>query len=112
MNPPEGIMSGSMKREDDLSRQTTRQQMIVLLSENEYSARDLSVALSIREKEVCDHLAHIKRSVASQKKKLSITSAQCLECRYVFRDRGRLSKPGRCPRCKGEHIQDPKYRII
>ena len=86
--------------------------MIILLLENEYSAHDLSMALRIREKEVCDHLTHIRRSVVSQKRKLSIMPAQCLECRYVFRDRGRLSKPGRCPRCKGEHIQDPKYRII
>jgi len=101
-----------MKKEADLSRQTTRQQMVILLSENEYSAHDLSAALKIREKEVCDHLVHIKRSVVAQKKRLSIMSAQCLECRYIFQDRERLSKPGRCPRCKGEHIQDPKYRII
>jgi transcriptional regulator len=101
-----------MDREDELSRQTTRQQMIALLSLHEHSARELSVALRIREKEVYDHLAHVRRSVVSQKKRLRIQPAQCLECRYVFRDRGRLTTPGKCPRCKGEHIQDPKYRVL
>jgi transcriptional regulator len=91
--------------------QTVRQQIIAHLSRDEHSARDLSVAVRIREKEVYDHLSHIKRSLASQKKRLLIKVAQCLECRYLFRDRVRLTKPSKCPRCKGTHIEDPKYSI-
>jgi len=48
---------------------TTRQQMIVLLSESEMSARDISQAMRIREKEVYEHLPHIARSLEAQKKK-------------------------------------------
>ncbi len=101
----------AMNREDELSRQTTRQRMIALLALREHTALELSAALSVREKEVYDHLAHVRRSVVSQNKRFHIQPAQCLECRYVFRERGRLTAPGRCPRCKGEHIQDPKYRV-
>ncbi len=98
--------------EKDAATLTIRQQMIALLSREEHSALGLSMALKIREKEVCDHLSHIRRSLASQKKKLQVTPARCLECRHVFEDRSRLSKPGRCPRCKGTHIEDPRYRVI
>jgi predicted Zn-ribbon and HTH transcriptional regulator len=98
--------------ENDSSMQTIRQQMITLLSGEQHSAQGLSTALRIREKEVYDHLSHIRRSLASQKRKLDVKPAQCLECRYVFDDRSRLTKPGRCPRCKGTHIEDPRYRVI
>jgi len=47
---------------------TIRKQMIELLDNKEMSARDLSQALSIREKEVYTHLSHIARSVTAQKR--------------------------------------------
>jgi transcriptional regulator len=93
-------------------RLTIRQQIIALLSREQHSALGLSMALKIREKEVYDHLSHIRRSLTSQKKKLHVKPAQCLECLHVFEDRARLTTPGKCPRCKGTHIEDPKYRVI
>ena len=90
---------------------TIRKQMIELLDNKEMSARDLSQALSIREKEVYTHLSHIARSVTAQKKKLMIIPAECLECGFVFEQRKRFTRPSRCPHCKSEHIQNPGYRI-
>ena len=90
---------------------TTRQQMIELLSENDMSARDLSQAMGIREKEVYEHLPHIARSLEAQKKKVSIRPSTCLTCGYVFKDRRRFTRPSRCPRCKKSHIQEPLYRV-
>lgn len=91
--------------------QTLRRSIIELLSEKELSAREISAAVSIREKEVFDHLAHIEKSLQAQKRRLVVTPAQCLSCDYVFTDRRRLSKPGRCPRCKNEHLADPLYLV-
>jgi len=91
--------------------QTTRRQIIELLIEAEHSAKELSQKLRIREKEVYEHLGHIKHSAAAQKKKLKVIPAQCLACGYIFESRNRFTSPGRCPRCKGEHITDPRYRI-
>ena len=90
---------------------TTRQQMIVLLSENDMSARDLSQAIGIREKEVYEHLPHIARSLEAQKKKVIIRPSTCLTCGYVFKERKRFTRPSRCPRCKKSHIQEPLYRV-
>jgi hypothetical protein len=91
--------------------ETVRQQMIVLLSEQEMSARELSQAIRISEKEVYEHLPHIARSVAAQHKKLVIRPVQCLSCGYVFKERKRFTRPSRCPRCKNSHLDEPRYRI-
>lgn len=92
--------------------QTIRQQMIALLSEQVCSARDLSQMLSIEEKEVYSHLSHIARSVVSRRHRLVIIPSRCLACGYVFANRKRFTRPGRCPRCKGERIEEPKYQIV
>jgi hypothetical protein len=91
--------------------QTIRQEMIRLLVDGEFSAKDLSQALKIREKDVYDHLNHIKRSVDSSGKRLRVMPARCLGCGYTFESRKKFTSPGKCPRCKNEHIEDPKYRI-
>lgn len=91
--------------------QTIRQQMIVLLSEKEMGARELSQTLRIREKEVYEHLSHIARSAAAQRKKLIILPFRCLVCGYVFQERKRFTRPGRCPLCKRTHVQEPTYQV-
>ena len=85
--------------------------MMMLLSDNEMSAREISSAVGIGEKEVCGHLSHIARSIKSQGKKLEINPAECMGCGHVFKKRKRFTSPGRCPICKSEHIKQPLYRI-
>ena len=91
--------------------QTIRQLIIALLSKEEMSARELSQVIGIREKEVYEHLSHIARSVAAQRKKLIIRPFSCLGCGYVFQDRKRFTRPSRCPQCKGSHIQGATYQV-
>ena len=90
---------------------TIRQKIISLLSKDEMSAREISGTLGISEKEVSDHLAHIARSLASQDQKVLIAPANCRACGYVFENRKRFTRPGRCPQCKKSHIQSPRFRI-
>jgi len=91
---------------------TIRQKIISLLCKEEMNAREISGEVGISEKEVSDHLAHIARSIASQGKKVTIAPAICLACGYVFEDRKRFTRPGRCPQCKKSHIQSPRFRIL
>lgn len=90
---------------------TIRQQIIDLLTEKSYDVRELSQALRISEKEVASHLPHVNKSVASQKRKLQVIPATCAECGFTFKDRKRLTKPSRCPKCKSQRIQSPRYRV-
>lgn len=91
---------------------TIRQRMIELLREEELDAHDLSQMLSIREKEVYEHLPHIVRSLEASGEKLTIHPYTCLTCGYVFRDRTRLNRPGKCPRCKEGSIRMATYEIV
>ncbi|MFP3927882.1 MAG: transcriptional regulator [Desulfobacteraceae bacterium] len=93
------------------ARQTLRRRMIELLMEREMTDRDLSQALGIREKEVYFHLSHVARSLGPGKRRLRVTPVRCLKCGYVFRNRKRLTRPSRCPECKGTHLERPSFRI-
>jgi transcriptional regulator len=98
-----------MGREEPLL--TVRQRMVALLSEGEMTARDLSQALGIREREVYDHLSHIARTVAAQGGRLTVLPVLCLACGWVFEKRTRFTRPSRCPRCKKSHLEMPVYRL-
>lgn len=89
---------------------TKRQEITELLSMGTYTLQDLSSELHISMKEVLDHLAHVRRSVR-QPKKFVIEPAECLDCGFVYKDRSKIHKPGKCPKCRGTHIREPEYRI-
>ena len=90
---------------------TVRQQIIDLLRQEAMTALDLSQAVRTSEKDVYRHLAHIQKTVAGQGRKLSFTPCTCLACGFTFTDRRRLTKPGRCPRCRESRIDHPVFRI-
>ncbi|MBI5558817.1 MAG: transcriptional regulator [Deltaproteobacteria bacterium] len=90
---------------------TIRREIIALLGDNELNALEISQALSIREKEVYEHLDHINRTLTAQGKRLLVRPYTCLGCGFSFADRHRFNRPGRCPRCKGGHIRMASYFI-
>jgi predicted Zn-ribbon and HTH transcriptional regulator len=91
--------------------QTIRQQITTLLTDGEMDARELSQEVGIKEKEVYEHLTHISRSLEAKGRKLAIQPSECLKCGYVFKDRKRFTRPGRCPRCRQSHLTSPSYKI-
>ncbi len=91
--------------------QTLRQQIIDLLQEQELTAREISQELSMREKEVYGHLTHIGRSTSRQGLQLKVRPCCCLGCGYVFTDRKRLTRPGRCPKCRHSHLAAARFTI-
>jgi hypothetical protein len=76
------------------------------------TARELSAQVGIPEKQVADHLEHLRRSLAAEGGELVIEPARCLRCEYAFGGRSRPSKPSRCPQCKGERIDPPRFRVV
>ncbi len=88
---------------------TLRETLKRLLRAAPLSVRELSAQLGLPEKAVLSHLHHLQRSLKGER--LVVEPAVCRQCGFVFRKRERLSKPGRCPRCKGENIEPPRLRI-
>ncbi len=90
---------------------TVRQEIIAVLLERHSTARDLSAVVGIPEREVAGHLEHIRRTIAQSGKCLTVRPAECKKCGFVFTKRGKLTRPGKCPVCKGESIREPQFLI-
>jgi transcriptional regulator len=92
--------------------QTARQRMVELLTGSRLSSYQLAQLLGIPERQVEDHLGHVVRSVARDRhKRFVLEPSACQDCGFVFRERRRLTKPSRCPRCRSEGITAPRYGI-
>lgn len=90
---------------------TLRQQIVALLQQRTVSAKDLSMAIGLPEKQVYEHLEHIRRSCQKQQKTLRIAPATCKKCGFVFEKRQRFQKPSKCPICRGQAIQEPRFSL-
>lgn len=83
-----------------------------IIEEGEHSAKDISREAGIPEKDVYGHLEHIRKSLKSLKQAgLRVTPAECKKCGFVFKKRERLTKPGKCPVCRGTSILEPLFSI-
>jgi transcriptional regulator len=91
---------------------TIRQQIIQAITDVRCSARDLAHRLAVSEREVEDHLTHIGKSVARDRKgRFLLEPSTCQDCEFVFRGRTRLTRPSRCPKCRSEAISPPRFWI-
>ena len=92
-------------------QETTRKEITTLLSERSCTAREISSAIKISEKEVYDNLEYILKTIHRDKRKLVITPCHCRKCGFVFKKRERMKKPGKCPLCRSESIEDARFFI-
>ncbi|MFQ5737069.1 MAG: transcriptional regulator [Thermodesulfobacteriota bacterium] len=95
------------------SELTVRQSIAETLRGGPVTAKDISRAVGIKEKEVIEHLQHIARSVASGRDgtRFVVHPSACLSCGFVFRKRDRLKTPSRCPLCASEEITEMRFGI-
>ena len=91
---------------------TPRQRLIELLAGSRLTAYQLAQRLGIPERQVEDHLAHVVKTLARDRpRRFVLEPAGCPDCGFVFRDRTKLTRPSRCPGCRGEAITPPRYGI-
>jgi predicted Zn-ribbon and HTH transcriptional regulator len=91
--------------------ETIRREIISLLEGNTLSAKEISAHVGVSQKEVYEHLEHIRRTINKGEANLFVTPAVCKKCGFIFRKRERLSKPGKCPVCRNEVIGEPLFSI-
>jgi len=90
---------------------TVRQRLQAELEKETLDCRELSQRLHQSEKEILEHLDHLRLSLRQQAKRLKIEPAVCRRCGFSFDDRSRLTKPGKCPKCRHTGIEPPLFYI-
>ncbi|MFM8551556.1 MAG: transcriptional regulator [Nitrospiraceae bacterium] len=91
---------------------TVRQRLAELLVGTFRSSRQLAELVGAPEREVEDHLGHLIKSLGQDRaKRFVMDPPVCQDCEFVFRERTRLTKPSRCPRCRSEAIMPPRFGI-
>lgn len=88
--------------------ETIRKGIIAIIERDEHSAKDISAEIGIREKDVYDHLDHIRKS---RGKAFIVTPARCKKCNFIFEKREKLKKPSKCPICHNQTIKAPLFKI-
>jgi predicted Zn-ribbon and HTH transcriptional regulator len=91
--------------------ETARRRIMALLENQPVSARDISGAVGLAEKEVYPHLEHIRRSLQRERRRLIVLPSSCFGCGFVFHKRQRLTTPGKCPVCRSESISETFFSI-
>jgi hypothetical protein len=85
--------------------QTPRQRIIDLITGTRLSSHQLAQMLGIAERQVEEHLTHVVKTIARDRtRRFVLDSSRCQDCNFAFRDRSRLTRPSRCPKCRSEAI--------
>jgi len=87
-----------------------RKDLIALISEQPRSVSSLARDLGLRRGDVEDDLRHAIRSARAAGHRVEIQPARCRVCGFMF-DGDRLSKPGKCPACRGARLYEPQIFI-
>ena len=91
---------------------TPRQRIIELITGTRLSSYQLAHMLGIPERQVEEHLTHVVKTILRDKtRRFILDPARCQNCNFVFHDRSRLTSPSRCPHCRHEAIEAPRYGI-
>lgn len=100
--------------------ETVRERIIRVLMESRtpLTAREIAELVGLDpvrgEREVYEHLRHIAKTLRRRsggKAVLYMIPPRCRSCGYVFTDLREPRRPSRCPRCKSQRIEPPRFYI-
>jgi len=87
-----------------------RRELIELLRGKMLPLSEIARIERIRVQDLADDLEHLKKSLKHEGMRLAVEPASCQKCGFVF-TRGKLLKPGRCPKCKSTWIDEPRVGV-
>ena len=93
-------MGGNMYRKD----------LIEFLRNNPMRVAEIAKLCGVPLKEAEDDLKHLMRTLKRSVYRIHVYPAACRKCDFVF-SAEKLTKPGKCPRCRGTWIEDPLVEI-
>jgi predicted Zn-ribbon and HTH transcriptional regulator len=89
---------------------TFRKDLVALLAAGPRSASSLARELGLRRGDVEDDLRHTLRSARAAGHRIVVVPARCRTCGFTF-DEDKLTKPGKCPACRGTRLYEPQIAI-
>ncbi len=88
---------------------TRREEIKEILLKEKKSAQQLANMFQTELNEILEDIEHIAISV--KPKKIVKIPASCRKCGFLFKERSRIKKPSKCPRCRGEWVQAQLFGI-
>ena len=89
---------------------TIRREILDRLAGQPRSVSSLARELGLKRGDVEDDLRHALRSAEAAGYRVEIVPASCRTCGFTF-DRQKLTKPGKCPKCRGTRLFEPQISI-
>jgi len=87
-----------------------RRDLVALLAAGPRTASSLARELGLHRGDMAEELAHIMRSARAAGHRVAVVPARCKSCGFLFGE-DKLTKPSRCPACKGARLFEPLLTI-
>jgi len=87
-----------------------RKDLLALLQAAPRSVSSVARQLRLPKGDVEEDLRHLIRSTRASGQRVIVEPACCRTCGFTF-DEEKLSKPGKCPQCRGSRILEAQIRI-
>jgi len=87
-----------------------RRDLIAILSAGPRTASSLARELGLRRGDMDAELQHVIRSAQASGYVVVVEPARCKSCGFTF-DETKLTKPSKCPSCRGSRLFEPLLRI-
>jgi len=103
-----------------LEFQSTRERIVEILRRTQRPLRVEEIAMILglepsRKREIYEHLTHIAKTIRRQssgKEVLIMELPKCRDCGFIFKNLKKPKEPSRCPKCKSERIDPPRFKIV
>lgn len=89
---------------------TLRKDLVTLLTVEPRSVSSLARDLGLRRGDVEEDLRHALRSARAAGHSIVVVPARCKACGFTFGE-DKLTKPGKCPECRGTRLFEPQISI-
>ena len=89
---------------------TFRKDLMKMLTGQPRSVSSIARELGLKRGDVDDDFRHLIRSARAAGHQVVIEPARCRTCGFVFGE-DKLSKPGKCPSCRGTRIYEAQVSI-
>ena len=88
-----------------------RKDLIPMLLEHPMTVPEIARFADQTVKDTVEDLEHLLQSLKHTEYKPVVEVAECKKCGFQFGD-DKLRKPGKCPKCKGSWITEPRIKLV